>query len=72
MSLYPPTNLDSHGPSPTRRWVSSEEAQAAVAEVMRTEPNYTIGGISRPTKTFENADDDQHFFDGLRKAGLPK
>jgi Tfp pilus assembly protein PilF len=49
-----------------------EEARAAVAEVMRHEPNYTIGGIARPTMVFKNAKDDEHYFDGLRKAGLPE
>jgi adenylate cyclase len=49
-----------------------EEARRAVAEVMRIEPNYTISGITRPTIAFKNAEDDQHYFDGLRKAGLPE
>jgi len=49
-----------------------EEARAAVAEIMRIEPNYTIGGSSRPMIAFKNPEDDQHLFDGLRKAGLPE
>ena len=49
-----------------------EEARAAVAEVMRIEPNYTIGGTTRVLVRFKNPDDDQHYFDGLRKAGLPE
>jgi len=49
-----------------------EEARAAAAEVMRIEPNYTIGSTSRALITFKNPDDDQHYFDGLRKAGLPE
>jgi len=49
-----------------------EEARAAVAEVMRIEPNYTIGGTSWALVTFKNPDDDQYYFDGLRKAGLPE
>jgi len=49
-----------------------EEARRAVAEVMRIEPNYTISGITRPTIAFKNAEDDQHYFDGLRKGGLPE
>jgi adenylate cyclase len=49
-----------------------EEARAAVAEVMRIEPDYTIGGTSRLLTTFKNPADDQHYFDGLRKAGLPE
>jgi adenylate cyclase len=49
-----------------------EEARAEVTEVMRIEPNYTISGSARPMITFKNPDDDHHYFDGLRKAGLPK
>jgi adenylate cyclase len=50
----------------------AEEARAAAAELMRLEPNFTIGGIARPTTVFKYAEDDQHYFDGLRKAGLPE
>ena len=49
-----------------------EKARVAVAEVMRVEPNYTINGITRPTTVFKDPEDDRHFFDGLRKAGLPE
>ena len=49
-----------------------EEAHAVVAEVMRIWPAYTISGASRPMLTFKNTDNDQHFFDGLRKAGFPE
>src|SRR5215813_13165865 len=49
-----------------------EEAQVAVAEVMRIGPKDTISGSSRSMIKFKNPDDDQHFFDGLRKAGLPE
>jgi adenylate cyclase len=49
-----------------------KEARKEIAEVVRIEPNYTIGGIARPTITFKNAEDDHHYFDGLRKAGLPE
>jgi adenylate cyclase len=49
-----------------------EEARAAVAELMRLEPNYTISGTARPTMMFKNVEDDRHYFDGLRKAGLPE
>jgi len=48
------------------------EARAAVTELMRLEPNYTISGIARPTIVFKNLKDDQHYFDGLKKAGLPE
>jgi adenylate cyclase len=49
-----------------------EQARAEVAEVMRLDPNYTIGGVARPTAAFKNAEDDKHYFDGLHKAGLPE
>jgi adenylate cyclase len=49
-----------------------EEARAEVTEVIRIEPNYTISGSARPMVTFKNPDDDRHYFDGLRKAGLPE
>jgi len=49
-----------------------EEAQMEVAKVMRIEPHYTISGIARPTITFKDTNDDQHYFGGLRRAGLPE
>ena len=49
-----------------------EEARAAVAEVLQLEPDYTIGRVARPTATFKNAKDAEHYFDGLHKAGLPE
>jgi hypothetical protein len=44
------------------------EARAAVDEVMRVEPDYTIGGIAWPTEVFKKANDDQHYIDNLQKA----
>ena len=49
-----------------------EKAGAVVAEVMRMEPSFTISGIVRPTVVFKDLEDDRHYFDGLRKAGLPE
>jgi adenylate cyclase len=49
-----------------------EEARAEVAEVLRLQPNYTISGTARRVIAFKHAKDDKHFFDGLRKAGLPE
>src|SRR5262245_39025513 len=49
-----------------------EKARAAVAEVLRMEPSVTISGIVRPTIVFKDPEDDRHYFDGLRKAGLPE
>jgi adenylate cyclase len=48
------------------------DARAEVAEVLRIQPNYTIAGTARRATAFKSAKDDMHFFDGLRKAGLPE
>jgi adenylate cyclase len=47
------------------------DARAEAAEVLRLEPNYTIAGTTRRIIAFRQPKDDKHFFDGLRKAGLP-
>jgi Adenylate and Guanylate cyclase catalytic domain len=49
-----------------------EEARAEAAEVPRLQPNYTIAGTTRSVMAFKSTKDDKHFFDGLRKAGLPE
>jgi len=48
-----------------------ELARAAVVEVLRREPDYTIAGVSRRIIAFKDPRDDAHFFTGLRKARLP-
>jgi adenylate cyclase len=48
-----------------------EQAAAEAAEVLRIEPKYTIGTQARLTP-FKRPEDAEHFFDGLRKAGLPE
>src|SRR5262245_35282459 len=48
-----------------------EEARAEAAEVLRLQPNYTITA-NRMVMAFKSTKDDNHFFDGLRKAGLPE
>jgi hypothetical protein len=48
-----------------------DEARAAVAEVLRLRPGYTIGA-QRRIAPFRHARDDKHFFDAMRKAGLPE
>jgi len=48
------------------------EARARAAEVLRLQPSYTIAGTSRRIIAFRSEEDDKHFFDGLRKAGLPE
>jgi adenylate cyclase len=48
-----------------------EEARAEAAEVLRIYPKYTISKNAR-TLPFKRPEDAEHFFDGLRKAGLPE
>jgi adenylate cyclase len=48
-----------------------EQARAEAAEVLRIEPNWTIDTQARWTP-FKRPEDAEHFFDGLRKAGLPE
>jgi adenylate cyclase len=49
-----------------------EEARAAVAEVLRIQPDFTIGGTARWTMPFKSAQDGEHLFEGLRMAGVPE
>ena len=49
-----------------------DEARAAAAEVLRTDPKYTIDGKQRRLARFKRPEDVEHLFDGLRKAGLPE
>jgi adenylate cyclase len=49
-----------------------EEARAEVAEVLRIHPDYSIAATTRRIMGFKSAEDAEHFFDGLRKAGLPE
>lgn len=48
----------------------SAEAKAAAADVLRIEPQFTIGRW-QCTAVYKNIDDAEHLYDGLRKAGLP-
>jgi adenylate cyclase len=48
-----------------------DDAQAEVAEVLRLNPKYTIGGTQKQISTFKRAEDIEHIVVGLRKAGLP-
>jgi TolB-like protein/class 3 adenylate cyclase len=48
-----------------------EEARAEVAEAVRLKPKYSISSF-REFVSFKYPQDDNHFFDGLRKAGLPE
>jgi len=49
-----------------------KDARSEAAEVLRLEPSYTIAGTTRRIVAFKQPRDDRHFFDGLRKAGLPE
>jgi adenylate cyclase len=49
-----------------------DDARAEAAEVLRIQPTYTINGTQTQLSVFKKAQDTAHFFDGLRKAGLPE
>jgi adenylate cyclase len=49
-----------------------EKARAEAAEALRMEPQYTIEGTQARVSGFKRTEDAEHFFDGLRKAGLPE
>jgi adenylate cyclase len=48
-----------------------DEARAEAAEVLRIDPKFTISRSAR-LLPFKRPEDAEHFFDGLRKAGLPE
>src|SRR5262245_59642421 len=47
-------------------------SRAEAAEVLRIEPKYTIQGTQARISCFKRQEDTEHYFDGLRKAGLPE
>jgi adenylate cyclase len=49
----------------------AKQADRQVAEVLRIEPTYKIDGTPKRIMVFKNPEDADHFFEGLRKAGLP-
>lgn len=49
-----------------------EEAKIEAAEVLRINPTWTVQGTGRRVNVFKYAQDAEHLFDGLRKAGLPE
>jgi adenylate cyclase len=49
-----------------------EKARAEAAEVLRIDPKWTIEGAGALLSTFKRTEDVEHYFDGLRKAGLPE
>ena len=48
-----------------------KEARAETTEVLRIDPAYTIEGRERRYSAFKNPRDVDHYFEGLRMAGLP-
>ena len=48
-----------------------DSARAEAAAVLRVEPSYTIDQTARTLIPFKRPDDAEHFFDSLRKAGVP-
>jgi tetratricopeptide (TPR) repeat protein len=51
---------------------SIEKARAEAAEVLRIDPNWTIEGAGAQLSIFKRTEDAEHYFGGLRKAGLPE
>jgi adenylate cyclase len=51
---------------------SIEKARAEAAEVLRIDPKWTIEGAGTQVNSFKRMQDVEHYFDGLRKAGLPE
>jgi adenylate cyclase len=49
-----------------------EKARQEIVEVLRLDPTFTIDGKERRLKHFRLSGDAEHYFDGLRKAGLPE
>jgi adenylate cyclase len=49
-----------------------DEARAEAAEVLRIEPTWSNEGVGARIYVFRRIEDAEHFFDGLRKAGLPE
>jgi len=49
-----------------------EEARAEIAEVLRIDPDIRISWPVRTLTAFKHAKDDKHFYDALRRAGLPE
>ena len=49
-----------------------EDARAEAATVLRLQANYTITGTATALQSLKSANDAKHYFEGLRKAGLPE
>jgi tetratricopeptide (TPR) repeat protein len=49
-----------------------DEAHRECCEILRILPSYSIGGVAKPLDRFKHAEHAEHFFEGLRKAGVPE
>jgi acetylglutamate kinase len=54
------------------RFHIGESLTGEAAQVLRLQPSYTIAGTTRRLIVFKDPKDDQHYIEGLRKAGLPE
>ena len=65
---------------PVRQWLAAaygqvgqlENAHEEAAAVLQIQPDYTIQGMAKHFSPFRRSEDAEHFFEGLRKAGLPE
>jgi adenylate cyclase len=49
-----------------------ENARAEAMAVLRIDPSFSLCGVGKRIAVFKVPEDAQHYFDGLRKAGLPE
>jgi hypothetical protein len=49
----------------------AEEAKAETAEALRLDSTFTVSGTAKSLTAFKRAEDDEHFFGALRRAGFP-
>jgi adenylate cyclase len=49
-----------------------DKARAEAAEVLRIDPKWTIESRAAQLYSYKRPEDAEHYFDGLRKAGLPE
>jgi hypothetical protein len=48
-----------------------EEAKAEAAETLRLDSTFTVSGALKSVAAFKRAEDHEHFFRALRRAGFP-
>ena len=49
-----------------------DEACTEAAEVLRVHPEYTIAGVAKRVMVFKSEKDAEHYFGGMREAGIPE